>query len=195
MAGGGVATVVWAAVSSVVWAGSRFPFWAGSRFLARAGTEVSPVSGVAASTQERTNWRCASVSSRVAPRAACSPGVRATEAYFRAETCRGGRIPCCSNRSVATISSGVSVATMRPRSINTMRSTGQANTSSRRCSTMTMVFPKSRFSRSISSIVRRPAAGSSIARGSSNSKISTSFTSTPAIATRCFWPPESSWGA
>ena len=103
-------------------------------------------------------------------------------------------MPCCSSRPETSTSSGGASATIRPPAISTIRSTGRCSTSSRRCSTITTVRPCSRCRSSINSTAARPAAGSRFAKGSSNSSTSTSSTSTPAIATRCFCPPESSCG-
>ena len=60
---------------------------------------------------------------------------------------------------------------------------------------MITVLWRSRQIRSLRSIARLPVAGSRFASGSSNSRISTSSTSTPAMETLCFCPPESSVGA
>ena len=59
----------------------------------------------------------------------------------------------------------------------------------------TTVIPRSRFRRwTVSSTSRRPA-GSSIAVASSSTMHSGSMAMTPAMAMRCFWPPDSRCGA
>ena len=79
--------------------------------------------------------------------------------------------------------------------ITTIRSTSRYSASSRRCSMMITVLSRSRQIRSIKSIARLPVAGSRFASGSSNKRMSTSSTKTPAMETRCFCPPDSSVGA
>ena len=93
------------------------------------------------------------------------------------------------------IAVGVSLATMRPSDITMMRSTLARRTSSIRCSIMITVKSRSACNRSIMVIASWPAAGSRLANGSSNRSNLPSSTSTPAMAVRCFWPPDSTCGA
>ncbi len=86
-------------------------------------------------------------------------------------------------------------ATILPSSISTIRSILRQSTSSRRCSMIITAAPVRSCMRSISSMVALPAAGSKLANGSSKRSACTFSTITPARLTRCFCPPESSWGA
>ena len=59
---------------------------------------------------------------------------------------------------------------------------------------MMTVAPVSSWIRSMISMAFFPVAGSRFASGSSNNKMLTSLTITPAMETRCFWPPERASG-
>ena len=104
-------------------------------------------------------------------------------------------MPFSRRRSEASSSSGVVSAMMRPSCIRMTRSTSRCSTSSKRCSMMMTVVFVCRLMSSISSIACLPVAGSRFASGSSNSRIGTLSTITPASDTRCFCPPDSSLGA
>ncbi len=86
-------------------------------------------------------------------------------------------------------------ATMVPSPTTTIRSTSLYSTSSRRCSMITIVFFCSFWILSINAIAFFPVAGSRLASGSSNKRISTSSIITPAMETLCFCPPDISDGA
>ena len=85
-------------------------------------------------------------------------------------------------------------AAIMPSFIRMILSTSRYNASSRRCSIIIIVAFCRFCMSSISAIAFLPVLGSRFASGSSNRNTCTSSTMTPAIETRCFWPPESSLG-
>ena len=84
---------------------------------------------------------------------------------------------------------GVPSMTTRPRSITTSRSARAA--SSIWWVMRMMVIPFSRFSRWTAESTSRLPTGSSMAVASSSTMHAGSMAMTPAMAMRCFWPPES----
>ena len=88
---------------------------------------------------------------------------------------------------------GVPSPTMRWSSENTTQRSASRRAVSRSWVASTIVLPAA-FSSTMSSISHCWVRGSSAAVGSSNSSTSGFITSTEAIATRFFWPPESWYG-
>ena len=148
-----------------------------------------------ARNQARSFSVSASSSTTESTWAGCLAGVMSMPAYRIAVTYSGSRMPFSASSAPDSSSSGRRSARMRPSLTSTMRSTLRQSTSSRRCSMMRTVVSVFCWIASISSMACLPVAGSRFASGSSNSKIFTSSTMTPARLTRCFWPPESSCGA
>ena len=95
------------------------------------------------------------------------------------------RLSCASSSARTRTSSGAPSRAILPRSTTTTRSARAA--SSMKCVIMTTVMPRSwSFAHAQHGFLPR---GSSIAVASSRMRTSGSIASTPAMATRCFWPP------
>ena len=108
-----------------------------------------------------------------------------------AGTSRPAALSACASR--AKTSRGAPSRIAFPSCMAMTRSPRSA--SSMKCVTSTTVSPLSRWSRSTVSMTSRRPPGSSMAVGSSMSSTSGSMARAPAMATRCFCPPESMCGA
>ena len=100
------------------------------------------------------------------------------------------KFSCASSSARVRISSGVPSMATRPARNTATRSASAA--SSIKCVIITIVMPRSCNARQAFMRPLRPR-GSSIEDASSKMSTRGSMASTPASATRCFWPPESAW--